>query len=533
MNDAELTKLINECIAGDISREQHQVLQQELKSDRHARAVFREAMDLEASLRTWATEDAAAKTAAPGADRQRTSGHDGQQRRRRRPLAVLAIAASIALVVLAGWLLRARTDRSQQIAEKPHDPDTTTRVPLGTLRQQEGCVWDSADALTSGDRFSDGALSLRSGVVKLEFSSATDVVMEGPAELRIVSADTARLLAGNIVVNVTELSDGFTLRTPDATIIDEGTEYAVALNDESTEIHVFEGSVFWEPAASADLGAVERIEAGEARRYLRSKPSVGARIPLGMRKFVRSLEARERQTAGAHLLAYEGFENLAGRIRRGRSGFGWAGGWESGFQGRGKIADIVAAPDDTAFGMDRTGRRLLRLSDGDAIRRDLEQALPLEPGTAYFVSLLLERAAGESQSGRFFQVTLTDDDKRRGRRARPKTAFGITSDGFPFVKSGSTITQTAPRVEDEMVYLCVAKVLVSEEHKVETSLRVYEPGEPLDLSEPTVWTVVGGAGQSDASLLRIRLTVGTESIYDVDELKIGTTWQSVTATAGR
>ena len=49
MSDDELSRLLSEYAAGDISEERHQVLQQRLKSDSQARATFREFMDLEAS----------------------------------------------------------------------------------------------------------------------------------------------------------------------------------------------------------------------------------------------------------------------------------------------------------------------------------------------------------------------------------------------------------------------------------------------------------------------------------------------------
>ena len=529
MNDVELRQLISDYVNGDISPEQHQVLEQHLKSDPQARATFREFMDLEASLRTWAeAETTPARMPATGMPR---GSEDGSTIRLGRRLYLpLAVAVSIAVVAVSAWYWGQRTRPPQEIAGQPREIIVDPLFHLGTVLQQEDCVWSSSDSVTAGSRFSAGPLSLVSGVAQLRFDSGTDVVMQGPCELRVVSDDTAQLLAGNVFVNVAELSDGFTLRTPDATIIDEGTEYGVSLDEDATEVHVFDGSVFWEPVGALDDTEVDRIEAGEARRYLRSEPSIGAKIPLGMRKFVRRLEAAEREAAGEELLAYDGFENLAGRIRRGRSGFGWSGGWESGFRGRGKIAAVVEAPSDKPFGIDRTGRRQIRLSSGDAIRRDLEQALPLELGNVYYVCFLLQRTQGDGESERFFQLSLGSDE-RRGRRSGQDVAFGITSEGFPFSKSGGRITRSTPPIEDETVYFCVAKVFVSDRQTVETFLRVYQPSESVDHLEPTVWTSVGKASQSVFSLLRVRLTVGAEANYDVDELKIGTTWESVTAAA--
>jgi hypothetical protein len=250
-----------------------------------------------------------------------------------------------------------------------------------------------------------------------------------------------------------------------------------------------------------------------------------------MREFVRRVEADVRENAGAGLLAYDGFENLAGRIRRGRSGFGWSGGWRSGFRGRGNIGAIVDAPDDTVFGVSRSGRRLLQFARGEVIRRDLEQMLPMQPGDIYYLSFIVQRHRGENESSRFLQVSLSGGDEQPRRRSRSELAFGITSDGFPYIKTGGKIIQSAPSIEDETVYLFVGKIVVSSESSAENYLRVYRAGVSIDAHEPTAWTTVGQPGPSESTLCRIRLAAGADALFDIDELKIGTTWRAVTIAA--
>ncbi len=524
MHDAELRKQFADYVSGDISPEQHELLQEVLKGDSQARAAYREFMDLEASLRTWATEDAEAElthVASP-------HGEAGK-RSKRRLLAVATVAASVALVAMSWWMFWHQDQPSHPIAHPSGGSGVSTFASLGTIRQTDGCVWEPPIAVASGSKLSQGSLSLVSGSAELQFTSGTNIVLEGPCEVQVLSADAAYLLAGRIFVNVTELSDGFTLKTPDATIVDLGTEYAVSLDDESTEVHVFEGSVIWEPGGNADATVAEQIEAGEARRYMRSRPTHGARIALGLRQFVRSLEAAERDAAGSNLLAYDGFENLAGHIRRGRSGFGWSGGWESAQRGRRRIATVVDAPSGDVFGMERSGRRLLQLTEGDAIRRQLERPLTLESESAYFVSILLQRDCEPGESGRFFETSLSGEGGPKGRRARREIAFGVSSDGLPFIKSGGSIIRAAPPIEDSVTYFCVLKILVSAEGSVHTSYRVFRPGESMDDGEPTVWTCTGNTDQVDSRVSHLRFSVGAEAVYRIDELKIGRTWQSVTS----
>ena len=245
MNDAELKSLIADCIAGSISREQHQALQEALRADPNARATYRELVDLESSLRTWASEDAPAVSRTPAVRLSFVS--DGQRGSRlRRPVyASLAVAASIAMIVAAGWLWLHRPDQPVNTALVPKNGSARITAQLGTVLQLKDAVWNSPGGLTAGSRFPAGTLTLASGVAQVQLDSGTDIIMQGPCELQVHSVDSAQLLLGSVVVQVTELSDSFALKTPDAMIIDEGAEYAVSLDGEATEVHVFDGTVLW------------------------------------------------------------------------------------------------------------------------------------------------------------------------------------------------------------------------------------------------------------------------------------------------
>jgi ferric-dicitrate binding protein FerR (iron transport regulator) len=526
MNETELRKLIDLCVTGDITAEQHELLQAELKSNPQARAAFREQLDVEAALRTWAAEDQSAGTI--------TKRQHSAASREFLPRVMLAIAASVAFIAVGWWMWGLRDgNQPQPIVEVPGDAGVNRVVYVGTIGAQHDCVWQGDLTVITGGRFSSRKLSLTSGVAELKFDSGTNVILEGPCELEVVDFDTAHLLAGSVVVHVTELSDGFVLSTPEATIIDEGTEYAVTLNEEATEVYVFDGAIRWEPISKDDAPATERIETGEARRYSRSQPGNGARIPFGQRLFVRQIEAEVRNEAGQALLAYDGFENLAGRIQRDRSGFGWSGGWQSGRRGRGQLGEIVNTPSDTVFGIERSGRRLLRLSAGEAIVRDFEKPLPLDTGNAYYVSFLLRRSAvnemSESTANEFFELALINEGERTGHRSRKWFTFGITSARQPFIKSVGTIASAARVIDVDEHYFCIGKILVTHE-QVTTSFRIYDSSDSLDTQEPTAWTVVGSTGPCDFRLAGVRIGTAQDAKYDIDELRIGTTWLSVVAT---
>lgn len=536
MTSADLAQMIESLIIGDISETDHERLQTLLKANPEARAIFRERMDLEASLRTWALEEptdiGSPAEIAPVAFPSDGSEQETQPTSLGVPyltrIAIVAVTVAAALLVLFGPWFQAGDPETPQLAveDTPSGRNQAASSQfIGSIREQADCQWENADGIVAG-RFPAGRFSLITGVAELSFDSGTDVVLEAPCDFEVASVDTARLLAGNVFVNVTEVSNGFVLETPEAQIVDEGTEYAVALNDSSTEVHVFDGSVFWIPEVEG-TDFEDRIAAGEAKSYSHDEPTVPKRIPFGKRQFVRRIEADVQSQSGAALLAYDGFENLAGHLRRGRSGFGWSTGWESGGRGRGKLATIVETPADVVFGMNRSGRRQIMVSEGEDIRREFDQPLTWTPGEDWFVSFLLERrpsAAGAEQS---IQIALEPESGRGRHRRRQFVSFGVNSDGFPFVNSGSAIEQTASLINEEEVCFWVAKISVTEQGMA-PMVRIYRPDESVDEIEPSVWTVAGSLGRALPNAQALGISAGKDAVWQIDELKVGRSWHSVT-----
>lgn len=526
MTDPELTRLIDSLIHESISETEHRQLQQRLKSDAEARAIFRERMDLEAALRTWASESPDKASPVRNADITPTAIGT----RRFFWGSVLAVVAALIAIPLVWIAWNDSENNAQPFAKQPQPAPRSQELAnqfVGRIREQPGTQWEKRPP-SEKDRIAKGEYILARGVTEFRFDSGTDLILEAPCQLTVASWDSAQLLRGNVFVNVTELSSGFTLSTPEGDILDEGTEYAVALDADATEIHVFDGSVIWVPEAN-ETKTEERIEAGEAKRFVNTAPARGHHIPFGQRQFVRRIEADLKEQAGDALLAYDGFENLAGQIRRNRSGFGWSLGWEPGTRrgNRGKLATIVDAPDDVVFGISRKGRRLLSLAAGDDIRREFESPLTMQSGETYFLSFLMERLPAQDNSRRSLQISLEPNRPRRGHRQQPIVSFGVTSEGFPFLRVGHSITETAAPINDHEVRLCVVKVIRSEQ-TVEARMRIYHDGEKPNAFETDVWTVTGTGPVTSTRANAIRLTVGSRAHWQVDELRIGQTWNSVT-----
>jgi ferric-dicitrate binding protein FerR (iron transport regulator) len=535
VSDETLMQFINALIDGTITEAEHQSLQNRLKEDATARAIFRERMDIEAGLRTWAADGSAQHQVeiSDSATKKRLGSRWGWH------MTWIAMAASI--LAIAVWWTQ-RPERGQlNLADqqnKTTPPATLPTAPtLGRWIAQSHCVWQQPPSLSDG-MLSAGMIKLTSGAAELRFDSGTNIVLEGPCELLVDTADSARLLAGKVHVNVTEVSNGFLLETPDAQIIDEGTQYAVALDSLATEVHVFDGSVIWTPT-NAEVDFEDRITTGEARRYLRDEPSRANHIPFGQRQFVRRIDEQVHEAASGALLAYDGFENLAGQLRRDRSGFGWSGGWESAGLGRGPLARVIDAPNEVVFGNDRSGRRLLSLQGGESLRRQFVGPIDLSPGETIFVSLLISRQSSskassdkqpssnsrDEEQSAAIQIVLEPDSVSPRFTRRHSVSFGVRSDQRLFLNNSGTIDETATSLAVGEPHLLVL-MYKAESNTTTANLRVYRTDELVDESQPSVWTVYGTASSGPVKFASIRLSLGTRAAAQIDELRISDSWNA-------
>src|SRR5262249_45463032 len=79
------------------------------------------------------------------------------------------------------------------------------------------------------------------GVARVHFDSGPELVVEGPAALRLESATAATVLRGKVVFRADEMAPPFDLHTPSSTLVDLGTEYAAPVGPEGAEGHVVDG----------------------------------------------------------------------------------------------------------------------------------------------------------------------------------------------------------------------------------------------------------------------------------------------------
>lgn len=169
--------------------------------------------------------------------------------------------------------------RSQQppaVGEAPLTSDAShDTAGIATLSYTKDCLWgEDAAALETGSRVSAGTFHLAEGLAELSFDCGARIVMEGPAEVELESADGVRVISGKVLASVPRQAQGFRVGTPAARLTDQG-------NDETT---VAKGSDL-ELVVNADTEKVvprvvevrfETAEGGRERRRMQREGNAEA-----------------------------------------------------------------------------------------------------------------------------------------------------------------------------------------------------------------------------------------------------------------
>jgi hypothetical protein len=157
----------------------------------------------------------------------------------------LAIAATVALFAAGQFYLPWKK------AGAPENPVSTT---LAVLTHSADAVWaEGSMERQNGESLAAGWLKLKSGAVQVEFSRGARVVLEGPAELRLLNDNEAYLRSGKLRAHVPDPAHGFTVRSQGFSVVDHGTEFGVNVPlAGSSQVHVFNGLVALHRAQTAE-----------------------------------------------------------------------------------------------------------------------------------------------------------------------------------------------------------------------------------------------------------------------------------------
>jgi ferric-dicitrate binding protein FerR (iron transport regulator) len=248
-------RLVDVAIEGAASDEELAALDRRLREEPATRRYYRQMSLVHATLR-WIHRGEQSVTHSAFAGQAARSPAERPVRRRRWISGARMLGGAAAVAALIAGIVVLRQLRSPDTTESRQPSAPTT---VAELRSERNCVWENQrSAMSEGAKLASGQrLTLREGSAKLQFDRGADVVLEGPAEIELISAVSIRLVHGTVAVRVSGRHKEFVVFSPDASIVDLGTSFGVHRGmNESTEVEVFEGAVEVFPNGDDAIGKV-------------------------------------------------------------------------------------------------------------------------------------------------------------------------------------------------------------------------------------------------------------------------------------
>jgi formylglycine-generating enzyme required for sulfatase activity len=210
-----------------------------------------------------------------------------------------ALATAAALLVLATgfWFAKPMLHATRHA----HGGSQAAQQPaLHLVRTSHDAQLDLPDVLP-------GTVRLESGMATVRLASGVDLSLIAPLEMEVCDAMQARLVSGSMLATISWKHGGFTLRTPDLEMWDNGAIYCASVTDRGSDIFVFKGEAQVVEACGEPVDICRAGEGVRARRDGSGTVKVKADWPEGehmlaqvMAKGV-SNEPEEALSAASHV----------------------------------------------------------------------------------------------------------------------------------------------------------------------------------------------------------------------------------------
>ena len=159
----------------------------------------------------------------------------------------LALAAGVVIVLSVGLVWSLVSGR------KPGG-----RHAVAMLNRAVNARWHPGDTVPRlGAPLEPGRIRLQSGLAQVVFYNGARVVIEGPADLQLVSSSEAICTGGRLTAEVPPQARGFRVISPNLDVTDLGTSFGLNVGRERAEVHVFSGLVEFRTAGSTNRSLAE------------------------------------------------------------------------------------------------------------------------------------------------------------------------------------------------------------------------------------------------------------------------------------
>ena len=164
------------------------------------------------------------------------------------------LALTVTALVTAACILIAFVLPEGNSDPAPADAYAATVISnVNGLLTKDGSQWNDA-------KIPVGDYDLQKGLLHLQFGGGVMVYVEAPARFDAVSDKRVVLHSGRLSARVPPEGIGFTVETPEAEVVDFGTEFSVDVEGGASEVHVFDGLVRVHPGASNKRDASRSVE---------------------------------------------------------------------------------------------------------------------------------------------------------------------------------------------------------------------------------------------------------------------------------
>jgi Concanavalin A-like lectin/glucanases superfamily len=234
-----------------------------------------------------------------------------------------AVLFAIGLVAVLGWRVPRVPPEVARPTAKVDVVDIADGVAMVVRLEDVRWAMDDGRIPKEGEVLPKGRLRISEGRAKLSMLSGVTVIIEGPADIDLLSVDRIACNRGKLRARVPEGAEGFVVSGPGTAVVDLGTEFGVNVSaDGKSRGKVFEGQV--EAAVLGASGALKHSQVvQEESEAFEIDPGSGLISPLtGPEDFVASLDAPSEpltlapgyrdSVLGSRPLCYWRFESDAG-----------------------------------------------------------------------------------------------------------------------------------------------------------------------------------------------------------------------------
>ena len=312
----ELHELLDDLVENNLAGERLRRLEEWVVESEAARRRYVRFMDLSASLRHYAEECFAEEDDEEG---EKLIPYESEPQGLLRFFRSVAAVAAVVALVFVGFKSYQRSQNmpegfASKTADRSEGSDFQSPASAwGQLTSAWGVEWASDSELrpNRGDSLRDTPMKLETGLAQIELRHGTTVVIEGPADFKLMSPNEVYLNKGKLRAIVPPAAAGFAVDMAKGKVTDLGTEFGLHVWENGTaEIYVYVGKVLYEgkdrdaERAFAELDAGQSVfvdETGELSWIdMPSEPFVGA---AGLA--YRSMEEAQRRYAAWVALSEE------------------------------------------------------------------------------------------------------------------------------------------------------------------------------------------------------------------------------------